>query len=233
LTGPFAKIIVGAGDSAVVFNLIKELLCNSSTYFKAVLNNGFSETTTQKIMLDDDPDVFRTYAAWLFEHGITHEGLKGIVGDLARHFFHVYIFADKRGITGLADDVVTMLASFWTCDIVDMNLTLECLQLFSPHSTLYQLVLDSLILDMRASWWDEDCWNVLCLQSHDVVVELLKKERAFPAHFDSHSHCIETICHYHRHSDEIEQNECIKKIERGFNLFTLERHPEKQIKWRW
>jgi hypothetical protein len=54
LTGPFAEITVGAGSSAVVFNLPKKLLCESSTYFKAALNNGFAETATQKITLDDD-----------------------------------------------------------------------------------------------------------------------------------------------------------------------------------
>jgi hypothetical protein len=59
-------ITVGKGDSAVVLNLPKELLCNSSTYFKAALNNGFLETMTQNITLDDDPDVFSTYAVWLF-----------------------------------------------------------------------------------------------------------------------------------------------------------------------
>lgn len=63
LGGPFAEITVGAGGSATIFNLPKQLLCDSSTFFKAALNNGFAETATQKLTLDeDDPKVFRTYA---------------------------------------------------------------------------------------------------------------------------------------------------------------------------
>ncbi|KAG9845085.1 hypothetical protein KCU98_g7019, partial [Aureobasidium melanogenum] len=76
ITGPFAEITVGAASSAVVFNLPKELLCKSSTYFTAALNNGFSETTTQRIVLDDDdPDIFRTYAVWLFQEELKRDCL--------------------------------------------------------------------------------------------------------------------------------------------------------------
>jgi hypothetical protein len=81
LTGPFAEIVVGA--DAVVFTLPKDLLCKSSTYFKAALGNGMSATTTQMITLDDDnPDVFRTYAAWLLQHEITTESLREINNEI-------------------------------------------------------------------------------------------------------------------------------------------------------
>jgi hypothetical protein len=211
------------------------LLCNSSAYFKAALNNGFSETTTQKITLDDDdPDVFRTYAAWLFEHEITLESLQGVVGDFERHLFYVYIFADKRGVVGLTNDVVTMLASSWTCTCVDMDITVECLPLISSQSTLYQLSLDSLIIDIRASWWDLSHWDELCRHSKEIIAELFKRERAFPRDFDQHSHCIEAICHYHQHSDdEEEKDKCVEKTERGLNCFATDRLPEKQIEWSW
>lgn len=112
ITRPFAEVTVGAGKSAVVFNLPKELLCKSSTYFRAALNNGFSDATTQRIVFDDDdPDVFRTYAVWLLQEELKRECLDE-VSQVERHLFHLYIFADKRGILNLANDVVTMMASY-------------------------------------------------------------------------------------------------------------------------
>ncbi|KAH0337160.1 hypothetical protein KCU81_g8227, partial [Aureobasidium melanogenum] len=127
ITGPFAEIIVGAGRSAVVFTLPKELLCKSSTYFKAALNNGFSETTTQRIVFDDDdPDIFRTYAVRLLQEELKRECLDE-VSQVERHLFQLYIFADKRGILDLANDVVTMMASYWDQEVINMSVTRDCL----------------------------------------------------------------------------------------------------------
>ncbi|KAH0033832.1 hypothetical protein KCU78_g2381, partial [Aureobasidium melanogenum] len=149
ITGPFAEITVGAASSAVVFNLPKELLCKSSTYFTAALNNGFSETTTQRIVLDDDdPDIFRTYAVWLFQEELKRDCLDEVC-KVQRHLFHLYIFADKRGIVKLANDVVTMMASYWDEKAIDMSVTQECLPLVSSQCTLYRLTLDSLLLVSR------------------------------------------------------------------------------------
>ncbi|KAG9958487.1 hypothetical protein KCU61_g8279, partial [Aureobasidium melanogenum] len=149
ITGPFAEITVGAASSAVVFNLPKELLCKSSTYFTAALNNGFSETTTQRIVLDDDdPVIFRTYAIWLFQEELERDCLDE-VAKVQRHLFHLYIFADKRGIAKLANDVVTMMASYWDEKAIDMSVTQECLPLVSSQCTLYRLTLDSLLLESR------------------------------------------------------------------------------------
>ncbi|KAI4763328.1 hypothetical protein E4T52_08026 [Aureobasidium sp. EXF-3400] len=234
ITGPFAEITVGKGSSVVVFTLPKELLCNSSTYFKAALNNGFSESITQKITLDDDdddPEIFRTYAAWLFEHEIVTQNLA--VHDIEHHLFHVYIFADKRGIVDLANDVVTVLASFWTWNSVDMDVTIKCLPLLSPRSTLYQLVLDSLVIDTRAFWWDTYKWEILSRHPGEFIVELFKRDRAFHGHFKSHYRCIEAICHYHEHSGDEEKDECITKTEGGRNNFNFHHGPSKQIKWTW
>jgi len=235
ITGPFAEITVRRGASVAVFNLPKQLLCNSSTYFNAALNNGFLETATQKITLDDDddhPEVFRTYAAWLFEHEITSESMRE-VADIERHLFFVYIFADKRGIAGLENDVVTMLASFWTHESVDMATTVELLPLIRPRSTLYHLVLDSLIIDSRSCWWGDYSWQSICRHSGEIITELFKRDRAFPHEFDSHDYCFEAVCHYHEHSSDEEKSECIRKTEGGRNTYTDHRGPYKQIEWRW
>jgi hypothetical protein len=209
------------------------LLCNSSTYFKAALNNGFSETASQKITLDDDsPDVFRTYAAWLFEHEITNDSLSE-VENLERHLFYVYIFADKRGIRCLANDVVTMMCSFWVVEPIRLSTTIECMPLLPPECTLYELALDSLVLLSRQGEWDEDEWEGFCSHPTGIIVELFKREQNFPRSFVNFSNCFESICHYHKHDDHDEKDGCIKNTERGRNVFSGNDESLKQIERRW
>ena len=175
-------ITVGPVDSAVIFKLPKELLCKSSTYFDAALNNGFLETTTQKLTLDDHSEVFRTYAAWLFQLEITDENLMELL-DPIRHLFQVYIFADKRGIRTLANDVVTYLSSFWVQEPIDVRITVEFLPLIPLGCTLYRLVLDNLVLESRADWWHGEEWKKICNHSKEIIVELYKREHDFPYSF--------------------------------------------------
>lgn len=217
-----------------MFNLPKVLLCNSSTYFKAALNNGFSETATQSISLDDEsPEVFRTYAAWLFEHEICQN-----VEQLAcfeSHMFQVYIFADKRGIIGLPNDVVTKLSSFWCDQNISMGVTTEYLPQLSSSCTLYQMTLDSMILELRASDKDNDdgFWQNFVDHPKVVLVDLFKKENMFPASFQGFYGCFKSICHYHVHDDKTEEDACIEEVEAGRNVFSHYDGPSKQIDWEW
>ncbi|KAG2165936.1 hypothetical protein VTO58DRAFT_108796 [Aureobasidium pullulans] len=234
LTGRFAEITVGTGDAAVVFHLPKVLLCNSSTYFKAALNNGFSETATQSICLDDeDPEVFRTYAAWLFEHEVCQA--MDEIACFESHMFQVYIFADKRGIIGLANDVVTKLCSFWCVQDISMSITTEYLPQLSSSCTLYQMTLDSMILESRGvdKKNDEDFWQDFVDQPKGVLVDLFKKENLFPASFQGLYCCFKSICHYHVHDDEAEKDACIEEVEAGRNVFRYYDGPSKQIDWKW
>ncbi|CAD0113470.1 unnamed protein product, partial [Aureobasidium uvarum] len=236
ITGPFAEITVGSGSSAVVFNLPKELLCNSSTYFKAALNNGFSETATQKIALEDeDPEVFRTYAVYLFQHELRRESIEAI-NCIERHLFQVYIFADKRGIVSLANDVVTMISSYWITECIDLKITKKFLALLPTKCTLYELTLDNLILESRAHGWEPTDWEVFCSHPTEIVAELFRREQAFSKSFDRTSHCFESICHYHTHrgedkNEEQERTKCIEKTTRGRNLWDVYHCTYEQVEW--
>lgn len=68
---PFITILVGTTTESTeskAFQLPEFLLREYSSYFKAALDGGFREAKERTITLDDeDPDVFRTFAAWLFE----------------------------------------------------------------------------------------------------------------------------------------------------------------------
>jgi hypothetical protein len=208
------------------------LLCNSSTYFKAALNNGFSETLTQKITLDDeDPDVFRTYAVWLFQLEITDDSLSE-VDNLIRHLFQVYIFADKRDIRSLANDVVTFLSSFWVSERIHLCAS-EYLPLIPPQCTLYELVLDTLILDLRVESWDAEDWKTFGSHPQWIIVELFKRDQDFPDSFKNLSDCFKSICHYHEHEDADEKRVCVRRVESGRNLYADHEGPWDHVEWRW
>lgn len=188
---------------------------------------------TQKITLDDDPDVFSTYAAWLFEHEITQKNLEGIADNLEHHFFYVYIFADKRGIRALANDIITMMSSFWVAEPIELSITAECLPLLPPQCTLYELTLDNLVLVSRQAVWDADDWETLGGHTKEIILELFKREQTFSSSFKDYSNCFETICHYHKHEDAAEKSECIRRVESGRNIFTYHEGPWDQIERRW
>lgn len=235
IAGPFAEITVKRGAFIAVFNLPKQLLCNSSTYFNAALNNGFLETAAQKITLDDDddhPEIFRTYAAWLFEHELTQESIDE-VADVERHLFLVYIFADKRGIRRLANDVVTRMSSIWADQPIDLNTTVEYLPLLLPGCTLYELTLDSLILASRDGTYDSDEWKAFCSHPPEIMAELFKREQRFPDSFKNYSDCFLSVCHYHKHENEDEKDKCTRLTERGRNVQYGDEVSRKQVKWRW
>ncbi|THY70307.1 hypothetical protein D6C93_10538, partial [Aureobasidium pullulans] len=140
LGGPTAQIIVGPPGSTQTFNIHKKLLCDSSAYFKAALNNGFAETTSQKIALDDeDPNIFHIFASWLYHPIIVLPS----EDQEEEHLLKLYLFADKRGIVNLANDTITMLASFWAgCRVLIFSEILA-------SSGLYDLILDNMFLELR------------------------------------------------------------------------------------
>lgn len=209
------------------------MLCESSTYFKAALNNGFAETAAQKITLDDDdPEIFRTYAAWLFQGEISTECFDEF-DNIDQHLFDVYIFADKRAIRCLANDVVTEIASLWYTDRIALNTTAKYLPRIPPQCTLYELVVDNLVLESRDATWDEDDWEAFGSHPKEIIVEMYKREQAFPGSFQDSSDCFDSICHYHEHKDDDEQRKCIGKRERGRNVAPSHSGPWKQVEWRW
>jgi hypothetical protein len=99
-----------------VFTVQKALLCNSSAYFKAALNGPFVEAQTQTIDLDDeDPSIFRTYVAWLYQGQLHSQDIEEELDDpqdFGPHIAQVIVFADKRGVAELQDDAMSMLVDY-------------------------------------------------------------------------------------------------------------------------
>lgn len=103
-----------------------------------------------------------------------------------------------------------------------MSATRDCLPLISSQSTLYQLALDSLILEYRSMGWNEKQWNELGSHSQDVMLGLFQKERHFPDSFKHPETCFRSICRYHEHDDDvIERADCVRRLDRGCNTWVL------------
>ncbi|KAI4720808.1 hypothetical protein E4T48_02922 [Aureobasidium sp. EXF-10727] len=111
-----ATIKVGRGPHAGVFTVQKALLCNSSTYFEAALNGPFIEGQTQTINLDDeDPTIFRTYVAWLYQGQLNSQDIERALEDpqdFGQHIAELIVFADKRVVRELKNDAISMLLSY-------------------------------------------------------------------------------------------------------------------------
>ena len=80
------------------------------------MNRSFIEGQTQTIDLDDeDPSIFRTYVAWLYQGRLKSRDIEEELDDaqdFGLHIAEVIVFADKRGICELKNDAISMFLNF-------------------------------------------------------------------------------------------------------------------------
>lgn len=135
----------------------------------------------------------------------------------------------------LANDVVTIMVTYWDEQGIDMSVTRDCLPLISSQCTLYRLTLDNLILESRSTPWSEERWKEFGNHPQNIMLELFRKERHFPDSFKDPEGCFQSICHYHEHNgDVIEQADCTHRLERGCNTWMhYETKHLRQVKWKW
>ncbi|TIA19401.1 hypothetical protein D6C80_02958 [Aureobasidium pullulans] len=234
LRQPCAEIVVGTPDNSETFYLHKKLLCDSSSYFKAALNNGFAETTSQKITLDDeDPAIFRTFASWLYHPSIVLPSEHRNVQE--KHLLQLYLFADKRGIANLANDTITMLAFFWAVHCVIGSKINWVFSEILASSKLYDLILDSLFLELRGKVSDTNDLLQADLP-RSVFIDLLEREMRYRRGLSDFNACILSACHYHVHGPDgvLTEAECVETIEKGHNIWRYEGGGDyAQIPWNW
>lgn len=223
VAGPTAQIIVGSGNNAKTFHLHKKLLCECSTYFNAALNNGFAETKDQVVNMDDGkPDISETFTTWLYEGKLNKVTLPSDDGSavLEEYLFRLYVFADKRGIGDLANDTITMLASYWAHNKISLSDVTWVIILVSRKSTLYNLILDCLVLELRNNEISNDRPGAFTLPA-EFLIDLLLRSNELPEHFDQFEKCLQAVCHYHCHEGQgvMSEEHCIKKVEAGCNIY--------------
>lgn len=235
VTGPIAQVIVGLGDNIEEFSVHKKLLCDSSTYFKAALTNGFAETHNQKITLDDEnPAIFRTFVAWLYEKKLDKKVLPPETkkGAFRNHLLRLYVFADKHCITKLANDVITMLASFWAYRRIDLFDTTWIFSSIPQNDKLYELILDNLVLRLRGECLNRYELSQMSLPK-DASIDLIFKVHNLPSGFDFPEAAFMSVCHYHQHDLEDDMDdECVESIKAGNNVYSEDLELEQQ-EWCW
>jgi hypothetical protein len=239
ITGPTAQIIVGSSAGIKTYSIHKKLLCDSSTYFKAALNNGFVETKEQTITLDDeDPAIFRTFALWLYEGKLNKKTLPldVYIGVLENYLLKLYVFADKRGIGNLANDTITMLAAYWSENRVILSEVAWAVRLVSCSSKLYDLCLDMLVIGFREegmSSLDRCRLDALELPK-EFLLDLLSKCHELSPHYCEWHQCFQAVCHYHCHEGQgiMSEEDCIRNTENGCNIYDELKDLE-QCPWIW
>ncbi|KAK4495195.1 hypothetical protein PRZ48_013522 [Zasmidium cellare] len=66
--GDVVTVVVGKGDKETRFSVHKELLCSSSTFFRAATSGQWKESVDKSIKLREAlPFAFRIYVEWLYE----------------------------------------------------------------------------------------------------------------------------------------------------------------------
>lgn len=225
---------MGTPDNSETFYLHKKLLCDSSAYFKAALNNGFAETTSQKIALDDeDPNISRIFASWLYHPIIVLPSEDLDIQE--EHLLKLYLLADKRGIVNLANDTITMLASFWADQFVVKDKTIWIFSEILASSKLYDLILDNIFLELRHDISDTDHLLEADLPK-SVLVDLLDREMKYRSDIPSTRSCFLSACHYHVHGPDgvLTEAECVDTIEKGHNIIAYWNDEDyTQIPWNW
>jgi hypothetical protein len=138
-----------------VFIVPKTLLCNSSAYFKAALNGPFIEGQTQTIDLDDeDPSIFRTYIAWLYQGQLNSQDIQEDLDDpqdFGLHIAEVIVFADKRNICELKNDAISMLMNYMR--------TASCRASLDAINCIYDLPKSVPICGLRFLLAHEEVWH--------------------------------------------------------------------------
>ena len=88
-------VMVDIRPERIRYAIHKGLLCSRLDYFKAALTENFSEAADQEVTLDDeDPEVFRTFNAWLYTDVLVEDTDPEM--QQWSLLFRIYVFAEKR-----------------------------------------------------------------------------------------------------------------------------------------
>ncbi|KAF7903899.1 hypothetical protein EAF00_001233 [Botryotinia globosa] len=112
LGGHSVSIKVGQGSNITEFIVPKDPLCSKVSFFDAMFNHGWLETSTQSCTLpDDDPEAFSILMHWVFD--VTHDApVTFTVKGLQIHsnpLMNLAIIADKYLVDDLPDLIETRL----------------------------------------------------------------------------------------------------------------------------
>lgn len=161
----------------------KSLLCNSSAYFKAALCGSFIEGQTQTIDLDDeDPSVFRTYIAWLYQGHLNSQDIEEDLDDpqdFGLHMAEVIVFADKRDIPELKNDATSMLLDYLKRSGLATLETINCIYNMPKSAGIHEL---RRLLAHDEVWFGHRLENAIDHWHPEfmaMIIKIYKKDQAY------------------------------------------------------
>jgi hypothetical protein len=109
------QVIVSTEPGATTFNIHKDLLTYHCEYFRTALKECWKPGADDTIHLpDEDAYIFSLFNYWMYTKRLYHkehciDNKSAVIETIPlsfKHLFDTYVFADKRGIPELANDVI-------------------------------------------------------------------------------------------------------------------------------
>ncbi|KEF53725.1 uncharacterized protein A1O9_10126 [Exophiala aquamarina CBS 119918] len=147
LTRNTVKVLVG--KRKIEYDIQRDLLTNSSPFFKACLTNGMKEKEENVIELSEDSsDGFSLLVEW-----IEYDRVSPVVGDKDTVLaMDAYVLADKYGMFNLQNGLIDRIQSYWFQARMPASHFMWILQNnVVEHCPLYKLGLDHFLWGMMLS----------------------------------------------------------------------------------
>jgi hypothetical protein len=157
---------------------------------------------------EDDPSTFEIFTSWVYFDMIQLPH-SSIPQWSVRAYVYLYAFADKYGITTLADETMNALIHFLACDDQTLDPTdiVLAFELVPPNSKMRQFAAKMfvfILLDTKDSF--EDAWSVASLytsvmKNEDLLFEVMKLLKGHSGRFVQDPR-IDSGCKYHSHQSD-------------------------------
>lgn len=131
------KVIVGEEQAS--FYVYRNVICNSSPFFKAALSGTFKEADESKVVLpEDDPEVFEQFLQWIYTKAYNLSPLANASSEnvckQSWQYIRLYVFADKTQVEPLKDHILRHLFKLHQRYSKDRSVSYECVEFAYDHT---------------------------------------------------------------------------------------------------
>lgn len=155
LTGDFIKILVGP-EPPLSLRVHKDLICNSSVFFKSALSHDWKESQEQTVRLvEEDPEIVKLYIHWLYPGRIFEFSEKSKDNGNKQYLkcAKAYVLGDRLQDGGFCDAAVDVFMdgcqqAVW--DVADTGFCSERVIIYIYENTTESSKLRELLVDVFA-----------------------------------------------------------------------------------
>lgn len=183
--GDISTVALLVGKKKTAFHVHVDLLCESSSFFKAAFTSPWKENTERKMKLaDDDAATFELFVQWLYtqQYEITTEKKQGIARMLEP--VRLYVLAEKYDIVKLKNKICRKLYEGRTVHgFGPCKNTVECAYDNLPQSSpMRRMLVDWYTWHVTCRWFEYEenqKWLPRVPEfAADLAVALSKKSRS-------------------------------------------------------